>query len=327
MMQAYLARLRSLLETHFNRDELSALCFDLGIEDENAPSQAKVALILYLLKQVTAQNRLADLLQSLRLARSHITWPDPPSHPSPLPVYTGTSRPSPLPNPFGRTGRIQSADYYLLRNPLTEQILHELRKGVSISLVGESQTGKSSLLWYIQQQGAALLPDFHQFIYLSLELIHDDTDFFDYLSGELGLPDQLRGYRLARALRGQRVLLCLDEVEKMTWDGFSLNVRTELRGLADGSSAPLTLLIASRTPLGQLFPDSPVMTSPLAGLCTQMTMPPFAWREVQALVQQYCSGLGLALPESEVEQAWQKTQGHPRQLQQVLKEIFIRLFE
>jgi hypothetical protein len=169
--------------------------------------------------------------------------------------------------------------------------MHELSKGVSLSIVGESQTGKSSLLWHIIQSGPGMLNrPAGDFIYLSLELIHSDDDFFDYICGELGVATY-RGFRLARVLRGRKVVLCLDEIEKMTWESFSLNVRTELRGLADGTNAPFTLVIASRSPLGQLFPDSQVMTSPLAGLCMQLTMPNFSLQETRELVSQYLRGM------------------------------------
>ncbi len=42
----------------------------------------------------------------------------------------------------------------------------------------------------------------------------------------------------------------------MAWErfGFTRRVRSHLRGLADGDDAPLALVIASRTPLAQLFP-------------------------------------------------------------------------
>ena len=209
----------------------------------------------------------------------------------------------PIINPFGIAGRIENPARYVVRRPFTGQVMDELRKGVSLSIVGESQTGKSSLLWHIASQGpAALGRAAADFVYLSLELVNSDDEFFEYVCGELGVATS-RGYRLARALGQRRVVLCLDEVERMkrsSYRGFSLEFRSELRGLADGPGAPLTLVIASRSPLDRLFPDSPELTSPLAGLCTPMAMPAFSLAETQALVQQYVAGTGLALPEGEV---------------------------
>jgi hypothetical protein len=67
------------------------------------------------------------------------------------------------------------------------------------------------------------------------------------------------------------LLLLLDEVEKMTWDGFTNQVRGQLRGLADGNNAPLRLVVAACTSLDTLFPDSQDknMTSPFKGICIE----------------------------------------------------------
>lgn len=324
MTQTYLSQLHALLDMHFDREELGLLCFHLEIDEENLPGQTKTAFAMNLIKHVARQNRLDELMHHASQFRPLIPWPELPadiqspdlSSPQQLPIS----------NPFGRSGRIQSPSYYLVRQPITDQIIHELEKRVSVSLVGESQTGKSSLLWHIVQRGPEILPDYGHIIYLSLELIHSDDDLFDYICSELDMVSQ-RGFRLARALKGQRVLLCLDEIEKMTWDGFTINVRTELRGLADGADAPFTLLLASRSSLGRIFPDSLEMTSPLAGLCTQITMPNFTLGETRALADQYLHTIGLSIPEAELERVWQYTNGHPHRLQQALKETFLRLFE
>lgn len=322
-MQAYLNQFHALLVAHFSLEEISQLCFTLGINREELAGQTISAVARDLITYMRRHHQLSRLLQAAREARPQITWPELPEITPRLPNYSITQLS--LTNPFGLTGCIKTSDFYLVRDPLTEEILHELYKGVSISIVGDSQTGKSSLLWHIHQQGTRLLPAFHHFIYVSLELIHNDEDFFDYIHEELGLPRR-RAFRLAQTLQGQRVLLCLDEIEKMAWDGFSLNVRSALRALADGGDAPFTLLIASRSPIQMLFPDMPVMTSPLAGLFTQLKMPAFSWREAKALVHQYCGRLDVTLPEIEVERAWQQTQGHPRRFQQALKEVFARNF-
>ena len=57
----------------------------------------------------------------------------------------------------------------------------------------------------------------------------------------------------------------------MTWDGFTNQVRGQLRGLADGTDAPLRLVVAAYTSLDTLFPDSQDknMTSPFKGICIE----------------------------------------------------------
>jgi hypothetical protein len=52
---------------------------------------------------------------------------------------------------------------------------------------------------------------------LELQDIGDENEFFEALCEGLALPQTLRGWQLGRALRqrGQRYVVCLDEIEKM----------------------------------------------------------------------------------------------------------------
>ena len=104
------------------------------------------------------------------------------------------------------------------------------------------------------------------------------------ICSEIGIED-CKGIRLTRALQKQRpqLLLLLDEIEKMTWDGFTNQVRGQLRGLANGHDAPLRLVVAASTSLDQLFPDTlqfiPVLTLPinkLKGILVSLSLFAFA---------------------------------------------------
>ena len=52
---------------------------------------------------------------------------------------------------------------------------------------------------------------------LDLQGIGDENEFFEALCEGLALSQTLRGWQLGRALRqrGQRYVVCLDEIEKM----------------------------------------------------------------------------------------------------------------
>ncbi|MCL4262205.1 MAG: ATP-binding protein [Anaerolineae bacterium] len=325
----YFRQLRQMIEAHFDLQDLRELCFDLNINYDNLSGDRLSAKVIALVEEMRKRGQMELLLVTLVTARPHVSWPEwSPEEATAVtsPTLVPLVRPSPL-NPFGRTGQIQDLTAYLVRQPLTDAIMYELQKRVSLSIVGPTQTGKSSLLWHITQQGPQKLnipPE--DFVYLSMELVHSETEFFDYICSELGVETS-RGFRLARQLKGRRIILCLDEIEKMTWEGFTLNVRTELRGLADGAQAPFTLVIASRSPLGQLFPDSPEMTSPLAGLCMQINMPYFTLTETHALVKHYLGKTKATLPPEAIERAWLATEGHPRRLQVALQETFTRFLE
>jgi hypothetical protein len=82
--------------------------------------------------------------------------------------------------------------------------------------------------------------------------------------------------RIERALGDRRIVLCLDELEKLSYSGFTGEVRSQLRGLADGNDAPLTLILASRISIGELFPKDPIETSPLASIVSEVRLGPFS---------------------------------------------------
>ncbi len=225
-------------------------------------------------------------------------------------------------NPFGDTGRITDPGRFFDREELLHQVFEELGKGVSLSLVGESQIGKSSLLSMICTLGPERLnlPP-AAFVSLSLELVDGEGEFYEALCEGMRI-EKCRGFPLSRTLRGKRYVLCLDEIEKMTWKGFTRNLRSQLRGLADGSDAPLTLAIASRSPLARLFPDSPELDSPLAGICHQLDVGPFAPDIARAFLAHRLRSTGVTFAESEIAALLDASGGHPAKLQRAAAELF-----
>ncbi len=230
--------------------------------------------------------------------------------------------PRDMPNPFGDMGRIEDPDRFFDREEIMRRIFEELKKGSNISLTGETQIGKSSVLSMICKQGPEkmnLPPE--NFVYLSMEWVDDEEDFYKVLCEDLKIPD-CRGGKLMRALRGKKYIVCLDEIEKMTWKGFSVNVRSHLRGLADGSAAPLRLLIASRSPLDSLFPDSPKMTSPLAGICMKMNLESFSEKVAREFIAHRLKPSGISFSNTEMETLLRESGGHPAKLQRAAADLF-----
>ena len=83
----------------------------------------------------------------------------------------------------------------------------------------------------------------------------------------MGIPE-LKGFKLSRELKKHKLLLILDNVEKMAWDGFTNQIRSQIRALAEGINAPLRLVIAASKPLNCLFSDSS-MVSPFENVCLE----------------------------------------------------------
>lgn len=186
----------------------------------------------------------------------------------------------PINHPFDFIrGPVSKPEDFFGRTELLRQLFEELAKGSNISLLGPARVGKTSILNMICHWGPerlGLSPE--QFINLDMRTIWDEKDFFEILWDELKI-ETCRGKNLKRALRGKRYILCLDEIHKLTRkEHFTGDERDMLCGLADGADQPFSLVIASQKPLQDLFPDSPVRTSPLAGICLTLDVQPFSGR-------------------------------------------------
>jgi hypothetical protein len=219
-------------------------------------------------------------------------------------------------------GRITDPARFFDREELLRQIFEELGKGVNLSLVGESQVGKSSVLAMVCALGPERMKLASEtFVYLSLEWVKDEKEFYSALCDTLRIG-QCSGYALTRALRGKQFVLCLDEFEKMAWKGFTKDLRSHLRGLADGHNAPLKLVIASRSPLSQLFPDSPELDSPLAGICRQLDVIPFPPDVARTFLVHRLRGTGVTFAEADIAKMLTETGGHPAKLQRAAADLF-----
>jgi hypothetical protein len=275
---------------------LRTLCADLNIEYEDIRGETLEAKARELVQFMQRRNRLAELTAYLE-------------------------RPAPAGNPFGDRGQI-GPERFFDRTELLRQIFEELSKGQSVSLVGEREVGKSSLLAMICAQGRQRIqPPPDAIVYLSLQVAHDEGDFFEALCDALEVPN-CRGSKLDRALRGRRCVLCLDEAEVINSAGFTLNTRRELRGLAAGAALPLKLVIASRNPLSKLFPDSPELDSPLAGICLPLEVGPFSLDTIRAFVAHRLRGTGVTFTEGEVAALAAETGGHPARVQRAAADLY-----
>jgi len=231
-------------------------------------------------------------------------------------------------NPFGDRGCIRDPARFFNRERELAEIFDELRKGSSLSLVGEAQVGKSSLLAMIAARGPRELQrDPADFITIDMQVIRNEAEFFDALCEKLGLGLTVRGLALDRALRGRQVVVCLDEIEKMTnRQCFSGEERTELRGHANGPDTPLTLVIASRSPLDMLFEDNPLRTSPLASLChPYRRIGAFSQATSEAFLLHRLQGNAVAFSARQRQMLHEQTGGHPGQLQAAAAALYHQL--
>jgi len=229
------------------------------------------------------------------------------SPPNPPAVYP--------PNPFTPlSGRITDPTRIFDRQREVQQALDYLRSGSSVAFIGDSGVGKSSLLTLLKERAETELG--RTPILLDMQTLHSEDDYYQALCEEVGIATVKGGRQLERALRGRRLLLLLDEIEKMTWDGFSHNLRAELRGLAEGEHAPFKLALVARSPLDRLFPDSELNTSPLAGICQQINVKPWNNATARTFIQQRLSGTPVHFSDGEIELLVRSSNGLPLRLMQ-----------
>ena len=167
-------------------------------------------------------------------------------------------------NPFiPQHGKIDDPRFLFGREREIRRVFETLNSGSNVAVIGESTIGKSSLLQAIYREAPTQLRYPRQPIYIDLQIVCDEDDFYGDLCHKAGI-EKAKGGNLSRALESNPLLLLLDEVENMRWDGFTNPTRSLLRGLTEGYNPPLRLVIAARTSLDILFPGTN-MTSPFKG--------------------------------------------------------------
>ena len=72
------SELLELLTTHFSRQELKTLCFELGVDDESWPDGGKAGMARELLGWVARNGRFPLLLQKCLALRPDVVWPELP---------------------------------------------------------------------------------------------------------------------------------------------------------------------------------------------------------------------------------------------------------
>jgi hypothetical protein len=79
--QARLTRLREILDTRFNREELRTLCFDLGLDYDDLPGEGRAAKARELVACMHQLDRIPDLVHVGARLRSDVVWEPPESLP------------------------------------------------------------------------------------------------------------------------------------------------------------------------------------------------------------------------------------------------------
>ncbi len=257
------------------------------------------------------------------LKQKYLNRSDPP----PPPLKRG--EPNGIINPFvPQQGRVDDSQQFFNRDREIRRVFEVLNSGSSVALIGEEGIGKSSLLWKICQLAESYLQSPRKAVFLDLNLVHDENDFYCALCHEVGI-DVNNDYRLTRDLRERKVLLAIDNVGKMTWEGFTRGVRSHLRGLAEGSNAPLKLILAANEPLGKVFNNSQdeSKTSPFTGIFQEENLKLWDETTARACIDARLAVTSVRFTEEEIIQLVQESGGHPRRLMQLCYRTYSRYVE
>lgn len=226
-------------------------------------------------------------------------------------------------NPFVPTaGAIEQRADLFDREGLIAEIFEILNSGSSVALIGDSGVGKSSVLKAIAAQAGEKLYARRTPIYLNFAHISNDQDFYVAIGESVGISPNLAGYSFYQAIRSHRLLLLLDGVEQMTWGGFTLLVRNQIRALAnDFDPPPLRLVVAGNRSLDKLFTDSD-LNSPFEGICQEVLLQAWDEEKMRSLIEWRLSQTPVRFTEAEIQQLIEKSKGNPRSLMQECHRCF-----
>ncbi|MGD1808567.1 AAA family ATPase [Dapis sp. BLCC M126] len=239
--------------------------------------------------------------------------------------------PQKVSNPFiPLNGIIDNPKLFFNRKREINRIFEVLNSGSSIAIIGESGVGKSSMLKAIAQKANQHLKKSRKPIYIDLQNIQSDDDFYAAFCEEVGIKI-CRGYQLQRNIKPYRILLLLDVVENMSYDWFTNKLRNQLRGLANDVDPPLRLIVAASKPLDILFPDSGDKTSPFKNICMEEYLEPWNEETIRNFIKSRLQAdflepeyQGIEFSEDEILDIIKTSDGYPGKVKHQCYELFER---
>ena len=216
---------------------------------------------------------------------------------------------SDLSNPFvPLTGMVEKPQQFFNRQKEISTIFEILNSGSSVAVIGDQGVGKSSVLQAICRQAKYNLLQQRQPVYLNLQVMANEEDFYQALCEQVEIPES-KGYQLTRELKGHLLLLAIDNAEIITWEGFSHQITSQLRGLAEGTNAPLRLVLASRDPLDTLF-EKANRVSPFIGICVEQRLYPWSQDIARAFIAARLDSTLVTFSKEDISQIVKQTGEH-----------------
>ena len=107
----------------------------------------------------------------------------------------------------------------------------------------------------------------------------------------------------------------------MAWDGFTNQVRSQIRALAEGVNAPLRLVIAANKPLNCLFSDSG-MVSPFENVCIEELLTSWCSETINDFIISRLQVNPISFSPPEISRIIQESNGHPKLVMRLCYDIY-----
>ncbi len=221
-------------------------------------------------------------------------------------------------NLFELRGMVRDPKRFIGRRRELDSIFSHLATMQSVSVVGERLIGKSSLLNHIVQVGKERLGGDYEFFYLDLERVFSARDFYERAcemlgNGRDGLPEEADHRAFEKALRGRRVVFCLDEFEQTIYEpDFGPEFFNVLRSLAQ--TGELALVIATKHKLHDLYRNETELTSPFYNIFPTLVLGPLTEEEARELARIPAKEAGHPFSEKEIDLVIELAGTHPYRL-------------
>jgi energy-coupling factor transporter ATP-binding protein EcfA2 len=214
-------------------------------------------------------------------------------------------------NPFmPLSGWVDDPQHFFDQEKLIKDVFEFLNAGSSVALIGERGIGKSSVLKEIERISQQRLN--RQAVYVDLNLVRDEEDFWGIVCHGIRVQPRNNSERI-KAVQSRRILLLLDEVEQMERQIFGEEIRTQLRGFAQGGQ--MKVIVAACVSLDVLFPgEEHSLISLFNNLCTEYLMKSWSDEVVRLYIKERLQDMPVRFTETEIRRIIQSSQGIPQKL-------------
>jgi Cdc6-like AAA superfamily ATPase len=229
-------------------------------------------------------------------------------------------------NPFFPTnGAIEDFRFVHGRDKDIKQVFECLNSGGNVAVTGDRGIGKSSLLKAICQQVKTRLDIPREPIYLNLQNINGDDEFYKTLCDLVGV-EFCKGYKFIRNLQGRRLLLIIDQIENFSQNGLSHYVQCDLKGWSDQANGPTKLFFGSDISLDKVFPQLPkIIPSSLAGICFEHKLGKWDKDTARDFINSRLNcfvDTTITFEENEISELIDASEGHPQKLMESCHRLF-----